>query len=342
MPRPDYSLGSTVDFKFTTRNFSTGAPFTLAGSPVISAYPDNSTTQLTAGITLTVDFDGVTGLNNIRVVATTGNGYLSGSNYTLVITTGTVNSVSVVGECVGEFSLEAQSPLRPTTAGRTLDVAATGEAGLDFDNIKDATGSHTLTNITVPVVTTVGTLTTYTGNTVQTGDAYARIGAAGVSLSAIPDEAGVTTLLSRLSAARAGYLDNVNNAALQTTVAQTGNVYPLVDTEMATLVTAAAAIQAKTDLLPASPAAVGSAMTLTSGERTSIADATRARQLTESYAADGVAPTLEQAVFAIMQGVLEFGIVGTTLSVRKLDKATAAQTFTLDSATAPTSRTRAT
>lgn len=47
------------------------------------------------------------------------------------------------------------SRLAPTTAGRTLDVSATGEAGLDFDNIKDATGAHNLANITVPTVTTV-------------------------------------------------------------------------------------------------------------------------------------------------------------------------------------------
>lgn len=45
--------------------------------------------------------------------------------------------------------------LRPTTADLTLDVSATGEAGLDFNNIKAATGATTLTNITVPVVTTV-------------------------------------------------------------------------------------------------------------------------------------------------------------------------------------------
>ena len=42
----------------------------------------------------------------------------------------------------------------PTTTGRSLDVSATGEAGLDFNNIKDATGATTLTNITVPTVTT--------------------------------------------------------------------------------------------------------------------------------------------------------------------------------------------
>src|SRR6478609_4891710 len=93
----DFRLGDTFDLKFTTRQIS-GAPFTLAGSPVISAYVGNSTTELTAGITLTVDFDSRTGLNNVRVVASGGNGYATATNYALVITTGSVNSVSVVGE----------------------------------------------------------------------------------------------------------------------------------------------------------------------------------------------------------------------------------------------------
>lgn len=104
----DIRLGETIDIKFTSRRFTTGAPFTLAGSPVISAYPDNSTTQLTAGITLSVDFDSVTGLNNVRVVASGGNGYAAG-NYALVITTGTVDSVSVVGEVIGSFSIDKRS-----------------------------------------------------------------------------------------------------------------------------------------------------------------------------------------------------------------------------------------
>jgi hypothetical protein len=136
----DYALGSTFDFKFPSRD-ADGVPTTLAGTPVVSAYVDNSTTQITAGITLSVDFDGVTGLNNVRVVASSGNGYAAGSNYALVITTGTVDGISVVGEVVGEFSLEAQSALRPTTAGRTLDVSATGEAGLDFANASEPSGA---------------------------------------------------------------------------------------------------------------------------------------------------------------------------------------------------------
>ena len=50
--------------------------------------------------------------------------------------------------------------VRSTTPANALDVSNTGEAGLDFANIKNATGAHTLTNITVPNVTTVATTTT--------------------------------------------------------------------------------------------------------------------------------------------------------------------------------------
>jgi len=64
--------------------------------------------------------------------------------------------------------------------------------------------------------------------------------------------------------------------------------------------------------------------------------------MTESYNADGAAPTLAQALFGILQGLTEFSISGTTLTVKKLDGSTTAMTFTLNSASAPTSRTRAT
>jgi hypothetical protein len=169
------------------------------------------------------------------------------------------------------------------------------------------------------VATLAKTLTTYTGDTPQTGDSYARIGANGVSLSALPDLAGVTTLLSRLTAGRATGLDNLDAAVSSRSTYSGGAVAS---------VTAGVTVTTNTDKTGYALSNAG-------------ADAVRTRQMTEGYAADGVAPTLEQAVFAIMQGVLEFGIVSTTLTVRKLDKATAAQTFTLNSATSPTSRTRA-
>jgi len=107
-------------------NSTTGAPTTLAGTPVISAYPGNSTTELTAGITLTVDFDSRTGMHNVRVVASSGNGYATATNYALVITTGTVGGTSVVGYVIGEFSIEARSAvsLCASGSGQTLHCAS--------------------------------------------------------------------------------------------------------------------------------------------------------------------------------------------------------------------------
>lgn len=139
--RGDIRLGDTIDIKFCTTAASTGAPTTLSGTPAISAYPANSTTQITAGITLTADFDAVTGLNNVRVVASSGNGYATATNYDLVITTGTVGGTSAVGYVIGSFSIENRSALMPTTAARTLDVASTGEAGLDFANVNIPAGA---------------------------------------------------------------------------------------------------------------------------------------------------------------------------------------------------------
>lgn len=101
----DITLGETFDVKFCTAAPDTGAPATLSGTPVVSAYVGNSTTQITAGITLSVDFDGVTGLNNVRVVATTGNGYADGTDVSLVITTGTVDGNSAVGYVIENFTI---------------------------------------------------------------------------------------------------------------------------------------------------------------------------------------------------------------------------------------------
>lgn len=125
--RGDITLGDTLDLYFSTVG-TTGAPTQLAGSPVVSAYVGNSTTQLTAGITLDVDFDGVTGLNHVRVVATSGNGYTTGTNVDLVITTGTVGGTSVVGYVVGSFSIGARSAFArlgaPAGASVSADIAA--------------------------------------------------------------------------------------------------------------------------------------------------------------------------------------------------------------------------
>lgn len=76
---------------------------------------------------------------------------------------------------------------------------------------------------------------------------------------------------------------------------------------------------------------------------TELADAILARALAaESYAADGAVPTLSQALYMLISGCLEFAISGTTITCKKLDGSTTSMTYTLDSSTLPTSRTRAT
>jgi len=101
----DIAEDQAFSFKFSTRIFTTGIPGTLGGSPILSVYKDANVTQTTTGPTLTADFDSITGMNHVAMV-TTDAFYVTGSDYTVMISTGTVSSVSVVGEVVATFSIE--------------------------------------------------------------------------------------------------------------------------------------------------------------------------------------------------------------------------------------------
>ena len=63
--------------------------------------------------------------------------------------------------------------------------------------------------------------------------------------------------------------------------------------------------------------------------------------LTEAYPAKGGALTLASALYAILQNLEEVSVSGTTLTVKQRG-GTVAETFTLNDASQPTSRTRAT
>lgn len=192
----DFPVAAILDKKFTTRSFSTGVPTVLGGSPAISVYKDNSTTQTTTGVTLTVDLDGVVGLNSVRVDAADAF-YAAGSCFALVITTGTVGGVSVVGEVVGEFTIEKAGVLRPTVAGRTLDVTATGAAGIDWANVENPTTALNLsaTNIDVDqVVASVsgnvgGNVTGSVGSVASGGITTASFAAGAINAAAIAADA---------------------------------------------------------------------------------------------------------------------------------------------------------
>ena len=71
-------------------------------------------------------------------------------------------------------------------------------------------------------------------------------------------------------------------------------------------------------------------------------DAILTRPMTEAYATVTGAMTLAQALHMIWSAVANFSISGTTITTLGLDHSTSKMTFTLDSSTVPTSRTRAT
>jgi hypothetical protein len=94
---------------------------------------------------------------------------------------------------------------------------------------------------------------------------------------------------------------------------QTGDSYPKVDNEVATILTAVGLIQAKTDLIPAVPSAVGSAMTLTSGERNSVADALLDRT---DGVESGLTPRQQMRLSAAADAGKTSGMDGATATIR--------------------------
>lgn len=234
----DFRVGDTLDCKFTTIS-STGAPTTLSGTPAVAAYSGNSTTEVTAGITLTADFDTRTGLNNVRVVATSGNGYAAG-NYCLVLTAGTVDGVSVVGYVVAHFSLESRSAVMPTTAGRTLDVSAGGEAGVDWANVGSPTTAVNLSGTNIDTDQVVASVTGAVGSV--TGNVGGNVTGSVGSVAA----GGITAASFAANAITAAKLDPDVTTELQSGLATTAHVQEVED-KVDTVDTVVDAVKVKTD-----------------------------------------------------------------------------------------------
>ncbi len=200
----DFDAGATLYFKFTTFRPSTGAPFTLAGTPAVSVYKDAGTTQSTAGVTLTADFDAVTGLNHVAIdTSADGTFYAVGSFFDVVVTTGTVDSVSAVGVVVGRFTLRKTACLKPTTAGRALDVSAGGEAGIDLANVGSPTTTLNLSGTTISTSQQVASVSGAVGSV--TGSVGSVTGAVGsvtgnVGGSVVGSVASVTGAVASIGA----------------------------------------------------------------------------------------------------------------------------------------------
>lgn len=312
----DITLADTFYHLFTTRAFATGIPTVLSGTPVVSAYENDSLTQITAGITLGADHDSVAGLNLLTVVATGANGYEAGKDYSLVITTGTVGGVSVVGEVVGQFSI-----------GRSA-------AAVDLANGTDGLGAIKTDTAAILVdtgTTLDGKIDTIDGIVDSILVDTAEIGAAGAGLTALATQASVNTV--------DGIVDAILLDTAEIGAAGAGLTALATAANLATVDTVVDGIQ--TDLDNGTDG-LGALKTLIDALNDITAASVMTTQMTEAYAALGVAPTPAQLLFEVRAMLLEFAIAGTTLTAKKLDGSTTALTATLDDATSPTSLTRAT
>ena len=204
----DITLEDTVYFNFTTRSFSTGVPTVLAGTPALSVLESNNATPITAGVSVSVDRASVVGLNQATVVATAANGYESGKSYAVYISTGTVGGVSVVGEVVAQFTIQASAAavdlangtdglgaIKAETAAILTDTAEIGAAGAGLTNINLPNQTMDITgNITGNLSGSVGSVTGNVGGNVAGSVASVT---ADVTLSAAEENSIADALLAR-------------------------------------------------------------------------------------------------------------------------------------------------
>lgn len=144
----DFPTGKTIYVPFHTFN-SSGASVTITGLAVtdIEVYRNGSVTQRAsdAGYALLdtdgIDFDGLTGIHGFSIDTsdnTDAGFYAAGYDYWVVVSAITVDA-QTVSFVAAIFSIDNRQLLRPTTSGRTLDVSAGGEAGIDWANVGSPT-----------------------------------------------------------------------------------------------------------------------------------------------------------------------------------------------------------
>jgi hypothetical protein len=124
----DFPDDQILRFAFSTRGAG-GASITFAGTPSLAVYKDDSDTQSTAGITLTVDRDAVTGQHLVEVNLSSDPFYSAGSDYSITVISGTVDGVDVVGQVLANFSIQNRH-MRGTDDAATASALATAQNGL--------------------------------------------------------------------------------------------------------------------------------------------------------------------------------------------------------------------
>ncbi len=193
---------------------------------------------------------------------------------------------------------------------------------------------------------TISTLTTYTGNTVQTGDAYAYLG---TNLGALGANATALASATNLAEANADLDELIVSIYLIPTNPYTGTppTAAAIRTEIDSNSTQLAAIKLVTDHLATALELHSAAYRFTVAALANAPSGgggggSLTTPLTEDYAAVGDEASAAQLLYSMYGIMTNAAVSGTTMTAKKLDGSTAAMTLTLDSASTPTAIHRAT
>jgi len=100
----DFKKDSMVYFCWGTNNKS-GASITRATNGTVKVYKDDGTSESTAGIVDTEDFDGLTGVHNCKINLSADTFYAPGHDYSVVLA-GAVIDGETVNAVLASFSIE--------------------------------------------------------------------------------------------------------------------------------------------------------------------------------------------------------------------------------------------
>lgn len=129
---------ATLNFKFTTHQ-ADGTPYAMADTPVVSVYKANDITQSVAGVTLSQAFDGVVGLHNVLIDLSADAFYAVANDYSVVLTAGTCDSISLAGYVLATFSIENRNVKAAVTsiAANAITTAAINDGAITNAKVAD-------------------------------------------------------------------------------------------------------------------------------------------------------------------------------------------------------------
>lgn len=160
----DYDTTETVinPFNtFTSDDPSASVTITNLAAADVEIHKDGSTTQRASdnGVTVSINFDGVTGnhIISIDLSDNSDDGYYSAGSRYQVRMEGTTVDGATINAWIGTFSIGCT--LRPTTAGRKLDVTAGGCGGIDWANVEAPTTAVDLSQTDIQLCDTTTDVT---------------------------------------------------------------------------------------------------------------------------------------------------------------------------------------